>query len=418
MNGLVLYIPPTMKTFSFFNFRMLVVIYLLLWSAVSAFDFNDPKSSDGGGSLPKPTHSQITDYSGTSENLNSDLEPYIGDFQIDENLYKIGPGDLFQIFIESSAMEKQVNAEGNILLSRIGIIHLDGLSLKEAKSLILDNLQTSHKRANCFVNLSRPKKMRVFLTGAVKEPGVYEVPGNYRLSDGLEKADGFSILAQKDNIRILSKDGSFQDVNFRKFALNGDLQSNPYLTQGCVIQVPFIDFKNPTVNVKTDSGSFTVQMEPGETVLDLILKAHNFAPPEPYTAVVVKEKAGLDSLLLPGDVSSYKPGPGAAIEILSSKQEVFVGGAVSKPGFQVYRSNHRIIQYISEAGLQISSKIPKKIHVIRKNGKREIVPLEEVLYPGDMVYVDQNGEQRFLLYTPVLLSFVSLTLALLSLNGL
>ncbi len=373
---------------------------------------------NNSSSLSNFARGKLQDYSEPATSLKSDATPYVADFLVNDSLYKVGPGDYFQIFVESATMERQVNAEGNIVLNRIGIAHVDGLSLRAAENLILDRLQTAHKRTNCFVNLSRPKMMRIFVTGAVKDPGIYEVPGNYRLSDGLREAKGFSLLAQKSDIRIVSQDGQVQQVNLRKFSVNGDLQSNPYLTQGCVIQAPFMDYSQPTASIKMDSGSFVVQLEPDETVLDVMLKANSFKPPAPYSAVLLREKDGKEQLLTPGEVSSYKPSAGSSMEVLSSKQEVFVGGAVSKPGFQAYNSNHKIIQYISEAGLITSSKIPHKIEVIRKNGSRENVPIEEALYPGDMVYVDQNGEQRFLLYTPVILSFVSLTLALLSLKGL
>jgi len=353
-----------------------------------------------------------------SSTLKSDQEPFVGDFSLVDSVYIVGPGDLFQIFSESFSIEKQVNAEGNLILNRIGVLHVDGLTLKEARKLILDNLQTSHKRANCFVNLSKPKVMRIFVTGAVKNPGVYQVNGNNRLSDGIELAKGFSLLAQKSEIQLISKDGSSQNISLKKFLSSGDLQSNPYLTQGCIIHVPFIDYAKSWVTIRTDSGSFVVQVEPDETILDLIIKSHSFAPPEPFSAVVVTEKNGKDQLLSPSEASKYKPLSEARIEVLTSRQEVFVGGAVSKPGFQTYNSNHKIIQYISEAGLTTSSKIPDEIDVIRKNGKREKVALQEPLQPGDVVYVDMNTEQRFLIYTPILLSIVSLTLALLSLKGL
>src|SRR5690606_3998313 len=48
--------------------------------------------------------------------VSSDLQALAADAPIDENLYVVGPGDLFQIFVESEGLEKRVNPEGNIVL--------------------------------------------------------------------------------------------------------------------------------------------------------------------------------------------------------------------------------------------------------------------------------------------------------------
>ena len=394
---------------SVFRFQFVLITFLLLWSGASALD---PDESNFGG-MHSLSKYQGSDYSPSS--LKSDLDPFIGDYPQMDSLYKIGPGDLFQIFFDASSVEKQVTPEGNIVLNRIGIIHLEGLTLTEAKKIILDNLQASYKRTNCFVNLSKPKTMRIFVTGAVNEPGVHQVPGNFRVSDALKIAKGFSVMAQKGNVRIQAVDGSVQTINLSKFLKEGDLQSNPYLTQGSVIQIPFLDFKQSWATIVRDSGSFIIQLVPGETVRDVIFKSYSLSPSDPYTAILVSEKDGKDTLLSPSEAAIYEPRSEARIEALPSKQKIFVAGAISKPGFIPYHSDYKIIQYISEAGLLTSSKISRKIEVIHKDGR---LSLQSVLSPGDAVYVGQNFEQKFLIYTPVILSFVSLTLALLSLNGL
>jgi len=410
-----------MKTFTLVRLCPLVATFLMLWSATAAQqqdDVNSQNNSDNSdNSLSLPSHSRLQNYSAVSSNQSdANLNSYATDYPVVDTLYKVGPGDVFQILFDFSSMEKQVNPEGNIILNRIGVIHLEGLTLKAAEKLILDNLQTTYKRANCFVNLRQPKMVRIFVTGAVNAPGSYEVPGNYRISDALKMAKSFSVLAQRGSIQLQSGE-DVQTVDLRKFLQAGDLNSNPYVTQGCIIKVPFVDYQKPWVTVARDSGSFIIQMQPGETVQDLVLNSYTGSTVEPYSSLLVQEKDGKESLLSPGDAAQYKPMSGARIEIVSSKQGIFVAGAVSKPGYLAYRSDHKVIQYISEAGLLTTSKISKKIEVIHRDGTRDDIPLQGTLQPGDVVYVDVNTEQRFLLYTPILLSIVSLTLALLSLNG-
>jgi protein involved in polysaccharide export with SLBB domain len=350
--------------------------------------------------------------------ISSDGEPYISDLPLDESEYKIGPGDLFQFFIESSSFERQVNPEGNIVLNRIGTVSLNGLSLKEAKMLLLDRLQSAYKRTNCFVNLSRPKEIRVFVTGAINAPGVYNLPGNYRLIDALNKASGFSIESQRGAVQILSGKDTIQNVNVRNFLVSGDLNSNPYLCQGCVIQVPFIDLKKPWVTVLHDSVSLFIQMESGDAVSELIAKSFSYHPPSLYTTILVTEKDGRKKLLTIDEAHQYFPGTGATLEMVYAKYEVFIGGAVQTPGFQPYRSDHKVLEYVSRAGLLTNSKLGKSVEVVHKDGKRSSLPLQSPdLRPGDVVLIHHNTEQKFLIYTPILLSVVSLALVVVQLSA-
>ena len=255
------------------------------------------------------------------------------------------------------------------------------------------------------------------MTGAVNAPGVYNFPGNFRLSDALLAAGGFSILAQKGSVRIQSGDGSSRMVSIRNFLLGGDLEGNPFLTQGCIIQVPVLDYQKPWVTVMRDSTSYIIQMEPGETVMDAILKTYSYNPPAPFSAVLISEKGAKDTLLSPSDAASFQPKPQANIELLSPKLGVYVAGAVATPGPQIYRSDRKVLQYISSAGLLSSTKIEDQMEVFRKTGQRETVSSNDVLRPGDIVYVRQNAEQKFLIYAPLVLSIVSFALSLLILSG-
>jgi protein involved in polysaccharide export with SLBB domain len=347
----------------------------------------------------------------------SNQVPYIGDYSLIDTLYKIGPGDLFQIVVEGTSFESQVNPEGNIVLNRIAVVHLEGLSLREAKKRILDNLQTAYKRQNCFVNLAQPKRMRIFVTGAVSLPGIYEVSGNNRVSDAINSAGGFSSNSQKGTVEVRIGNKT-TTLHTGRFLLHGDLNANPYLTQGSVLHVPFVDLAKPWVTLRMESSLFTVQLDSGESALDLVLKSYSFRPPPVYAGILVEEKNGKAVLVSPSEAAQYKPRAGAHLEIVLSRQDVFVGGAVAAPGLQPYRSEQKVVEYISRAGLLTSSRVSNRISVIRANGKRETLSLRNSgLQPGDVVLVGQNAEQKFLLYTPILLSMVSLALVYLQISG-
>jgi protein involved in polysaccharide export with SLBB domain len=141
--------------------------------------------------------------------------------------------------------------------------------------------------------------------------------------------------------------------------------------------------------------------------------------PTPYSALLVRELNGLDTLIAASEAIYYKASSGAYVEIIPARQEIFVAGAVAGPGLQPHVSNRKVIQYISTAGLLTSSKVPRKIEVIRANGKRMSLPIESAdLHPGDVLFVRQNAEQKFLIYTPIVLSLVSLSLTVITVFSL
>lgn len=390
-------------------------LFILPWSAPFALDLNELKAA---------ARLNLGDLGGMRNNMDNSEENVplpsdgmasasVADSPIPDSTYLVGPGDVFQIFYESTSMERQINPEGNLVLNRIGVIHLEGKTLKDAKQLIIAKLQTAHKKSECFANLTRPKTMRVFVTGAVTVPGVYSIPGTYRLSDLLLAAKGFSGLAQRGTLRLIAQDGSAREADIGAFLVHGDLSGNPYLTQGCMLNVPFLDYQKPWVTLRRDTASVAVQLEPGDHIQDVLLRASNFTTPPLYAAVQVKEKDASPRLLGPDSLAAYEPKAGAVIEVFSQKREVYVGGSVLRPGFQIYHSSNKVIQYVSDAGIMTTSKIPDKMEVIRASGEREWVPVKDgELRPGDMVYVDQNAEQRFITYTPIVLGLATLAVSI------
>jgi hypothetical protein len=208
-------------------------------------------------------------------------------------------------------------------------------------------------------------------------------------------------------------------VHLRDYFLHGNLDSNPYLIQGAVVHVPYVDFNQPWAEVRRDSSVVFAQLMPGESAIEALLKSTGYRPALAYKAVLVTEKKGGMTLLTHAEANRYVPHDGAIIEAVSVSHDIFVGGAVQKPGLQAYLPERMVAQYISQAGLLHTSRVSKSVQVIRADGMRERLNLNsQDLQPGDLVLVDQNAEQRFLLYTPILLSIVSLALVYVQIQSL
>jgi len=216
---------------------------------------------------------------------------YITDFALDEIKYIIGPGDLFEIYIEKNKYIKEVNPEGKILLKKIGEINVNNFTLKEAKAEIIYRIKKYNNIARSYVNLFLPKKIRVFITGAVSKPGIYEVAANHRLTDVLTRAKWFRTDARKSLITITPKNGKSISINIGKFLVNGELESNPYIGQGFVIHVPFVDYTENTVTIRYKDWNVDVQVEDSETIADVILKfnSYQYAPPKNPIEIILRK---------------------------------------------------------------------------------------------------------------------------------
>lgn len=395
-----------------------LVAGLLLAAPAPAFDLNDLPSSARNklglpGGHPDADDDEMSPF---APGLRTEAIPFIGDFPIVDSLYVVGPGDILQVFYENTALEKQVNPEGNILLARLGALKVGGKTLKEAKKVVLERLQGVYKKSECFVNLARPKTMKVFVTGAANVPGTFEVSGNTRLSDLFNLAQGFAPTARRDAIRITTRDGATSAADLRRFYMDGDLEHNPYLPQGGFVRMDYLDYDKPWLTIRRDTLQLPIQIEPGESLADLILKFHAFRTPPAFSTLILKEADGKIRSVSQAESRNLVPAPGTQVEIQPQFRDIYVGGAVARPGFQPYRPNRSVQHYISEAGILTSSRLADKVVVSRSDGRREKVDLKSgMLQPGDMVYVDQNSEQRFIIYTPILLSLASFSIAIITL---
>ena len=345
------------------------------------------------------------------EEIDPDM-PYVTDFPIDESEYVVGPGDLFEIHIEEDKHFYEVNPEGNIVLENIGVVPVADSILAVAKKALLKKIQSVNKNINCYVNLKRPKTMFVFVTGAVNIPGVHRTRGNIRVSDLIVHAKWFRPDAQKGTVKITSKTGTSKTVDLGKFLIHGDLENNPYITQGDIIYVPFIDYSKPYVTIRRNNTTNDVQLEEDDTLEDLLAKHQGYQAYTPPNSVVVREISRDEKVIPRNKLMKYTPSNHAFIDVSENMDYVYVGGAVQNPGFIPYKKGSTALNYIAEAGLQAESKVGNKVQVHKKDGRKESIKKTSTnLLPGDALIVKQNFEQKLLLYSPILISIASLTIA-------
>jgi polysaccharide export outer membrane protein len=112
----------------------------------------------------------------------------------------IGGGDLLKVSVFGAAdsdQEVRVDPDGNAMLNFIGAVHIGGLTVNEAQTLIAKKLEAggfyAHPQVTVFAKEYATQGVSVL--GEVQKPGVYPILGSRRLFDVLSMAGGTSSKA-------------------------------------------------------------------------------------------------------------------------------------------------------------------------------------------------------------------------------
>ena len=177
---------------------------------------------------------------------------------IDPAQYKVGPGDQFRVNIISSddisIFTLVVSPTGDVLITNVGIVHVNSLTLADAKSSIKSTILGANPTAKVYILLSEIREFKVKVIGHLQKPGFYTVTPVSRVSDLYQDIllelhsdstnDQESKIPEyiypkvsRRNIEIL-RNGERISVDLVKFGSTGIDAFNPFLQQGDVVRVP------------------------------------------------------------------------------------------------------------------------------------------------------------------------------------
>lgn len=157
------------------------------------------------------------------------------DFEI-----KIRKGDLINIGITSLSSESSaiftapqisaggtgalaaagflVDMSGNIMLPKLGVIHVEGLTRDELKNLLMKQILSKELLKEPVVTVYFVNH-RVTVMGEISNPQVLNIPvENLTLLQALVLCGGISKTARKDNVLIIRENGA--DKEFKRVNLN------------------------------------------------------------------------------------------------------------------------------------------------------------------------------------------------------
>jgi len=254
--------------------------------------------------------------------------------------YHIGPRDILTLTIYAGGEKQQVtpltvSSQGMVNIPFIGSIKAEGLTVSQLEDLI-----TKPLAADYFVNpevnivISEYHSLQYYISGAVGNPGLYEMKSEATLMELIAKSGGVS--AQHGNIAYIlhpstngtvSKKGNHSDfsdkdpikINLSKLLDKGDMSRNILLQSGDVVYIPLQSSQNlaeSKIYVEGEvknPGVYTYQE--GLTALNACIMAGGFSKfAAPNRTRIIRQK-GDKQIIIKIDLNDVKKGKIADAEI-------------------------------------------------------------------------------------------------------
>jgi len=170
---------------------------------------------------------------------------------IDAYTYRLGPADIISITVwdhpeltipagsERSAVQAgtMIANDGTIYYPYVGVLHLAGRTLAEARVLLTEKLGKFIEDVKLDVRMAAFKSQRIYVVGEVKEPGIKNVNDlPPTMLEMINRSGGFASEADRRNI-TLTRAGQTYRVDLLALYENGDSSQNVLLEAGDVVNV-------------------------------------------------------------------------------------------------------------------------------------------------------------------------------------
>lgn len=277
--------------------------------------------------------------------------------------YRLGPGDEVIIDVWGDAEEhlrERISAEGSIMISKLGPVHLNGKTIDEANSYIKNLFArkyagVSNQQTDVSVNLGDIRSIQVDIMGEVSRPGTFRMSPFASVFHALYNAGGINNIGSMRNITVLRNGRRIANVDIYDYLFKGKQTGNIRLQEGDVIIVPAYDqIVNISGNVKRP---MYYEVKPGETVSSLLDYAGGFTG-DAYTEVVrLSRQNGSDNdlyVIEKGEFASYKLKDGDVVTVGNVldrySNRVELKGAITRPGlYALGNGTHSLRDLVNKA---------------------------------------------------------------------
>jgi polysaccharide export outer membrane protein len=158
--------------------------------------------------------------------------------------YVIGPEDILYIHVwkeESLTRTVPVRMDGKISLPLVQEIKAAGLTPLQLKEVVMRKLKEFIENPIVSVTVMEANSYKVFVTGLVRNPGLYRLRSETTVFQIISLAGGFTEWANPKKIVIVRKEDGREKritVNYNKIMSGRDTSSDVLLKTGDTIIVP------------------------------------------------------------------------------------------------------------------------------------------------------------------------------------
>ncbi len=312
--------------------------------------------------------------------------------------YLLAPGDEIKISVWgkiTAEYSPEIDRNGEIVLPDIGVLHLSGLTFREAKDFLEKEFSRYYKPSEVKTNVSmgRLRSIRIYVVGKARSPGSYTVSSLSTLVNALFAAGGPSKVGTMRDIQLKRNGETLVHFDMYDFLLRGDKTGDMRLMPEDVIFIPSIGDVAAIVGNVNNPAIYELR---GETsILQLIgmaggLNSIAFGDRIQVERIIDKNRTVVfesnlkevtDKKLLahPGDVIRIFP-------VVQDKRMVRLSGAVRNSGEMGYTPGMRVKDLIQMGGgLKYYANRKQaeltRVHVTDEGPKTEMVliDLEEAL---------------------------------------
>ena len=277
--------------------------------------------------------------------------------------YRLGPGDEVIIDIWGASedhLRQTISPEGSIMISQLGPVYLNGLSINEANKHIKNAFArkysgVSDAETDIQVTLGQVRTIQVDLMGEVATPGTFRMSPFSSVFHALYRAGGINDIGSLRNIQVLRNGRKIAGIDIYDYLFQGKTAGNIRLQEGDVIIVPpYGELVSIDGNVKRP---MYYEIKPGETIEDVITYAGGFTG-DAYTEMIrVARQSGTENELYnidKGEFASYRLKDGDVLSVGTIldryANRVELKGAVYRPGmFAISEDLSTVGQLVSRA---------------------------------------------------------------------
>lgn len=205
--------------------------------------------------------------------------------------YVIGPNDELQVTVWGSAdadLRLQVDRSGRITIPRIGAIPVAGVKFGDVGEVISRRVGQVFRNYQVSVALGQVRSVRVYVTGHVKRPGVYNVSALSSVVSALMRSGGPSAAGSLRQVDLRRGKELVTRYDLYELLVKGDRSADRVVQNGDVIHVGPVGAQVALVGSVNRPAIF--ELKPGEKVEDLLTMAGGF------TAVADRTRLAIERL--------------------------------------------------------------------------------------------------------------------------